>query len=321
VCQSGLALNLDMAATAFLASGPLAQLAAHLVGMPGPEGFRQGLRPPQARALREALRGVRVTVEREGQSFRKMVRGLSEMGGELWLVGGGCDVLDPSSRVERAATEKQPLAQAPTTASRPSQPSSPPPAATALIPPPPPKQKNQNSRPHHVPPRGPQRRRPPGRLRRRLLPDPLRRAFAPPLPPLRRRQRRPHPPRLAAHGSVPRRSWPTPPRARRPPDRRHALLRGAAPQRPPRLPHRRPQPPGDAVPPARPDRQGFWGRSRGGASDCRRPRLACSSPRVRLARLRRPWAARQLEPARRALPWRVQDRVVGGVLLDAAAGW
>lgn len=85
MCRSGLALNLDMAATAFLASGPLSRLAADLVGFPSPEGFRQGLRPPQARALREALRGVRVTVEREGQSFRKMVRGLSEMGADRTL--------------------------------------------------------------------------------------------------------------------------------------------------------------------------------------------------------------------------------------------
>jgi len=85
ICRSGLTLNLDMAATAFLASGPLGQLAADLVGMGGVEGFRQGLRPPQARALREALRGVRILVQREGQEFRKMVRGLSESGADRTL--------------------------------------------------------------------------------------------------------------------------------------------------------------------------------------------------------------------------------------------
>ena len=57
-CQSGLTLNTDITAAAFLEGQPMLQLIGGTVGMQNISG---GLNPQQVRAINKAVRGVQVS--------------------------------------------------------------------------------------------------------------------------------------------------------------------------------------------------------------------------------------------------------------------
>lgn len=56
-CQSGLTLNVDITAAAFLEGQPMLQLIGSTVGMQNVSG---GLNPGQVRSINKAIRGVQV---------------------------------------------------------------------------------------------------------------------------------------------------------------------------------------------------------------------------------------------------------------------
>jgi hypothetical protein len=57
-CQSGLTLNMDITAAAFLEGQPMLQLIGNTVGMQNVSG---GLNPGQVRSINKAIRGVQVS--------------------------------------------------------------------------------------------------------------------------------------------------------------------------------------------------------------------------------------------------------------------
>ncbi|DBA92483.1 TPA: hypothetical protein ACH3X1_002716 [Trebouxia sp. C0004] len=71
-CQSGLTLNMDITAAAFLEGQPMLQLIGSTVGMQNVSG---GLNPGQVRSINKAIRGVQVEVDYQGSgSYKRKYR-------------------------------------------------------------------------------------------------------------------------------------------------------------------------------------------------------------------------------------------------------
>jgi eukaryotic translation initiation factor 2C len=77
-CQYGLSFNIDLAATAFLTSGPLVDVLAAVLGMRGVRDMQAGpLGPRQLRQIKETIRGMRISYRcPSGTSRNKLVREL-----------------------------------------------------------------------------------------------------------------------------------------------------------------------------------------------------------------------------------------------------
>eukprot|EP00877_Chromochloris_zofingiensis_P008172 jgi/Chrzof1/3608/Cz13g02060.t1 len=81
-CQYGLSLNIDVAATALLAAKCLPELVADILRLRNIEDLRRGLDRRSMNTLKESLKGVRISIDRQGQKYKKTICGFSERGAD-----------------------------------------------------------------------------------------------------------------------------------------------------------------------------------------------------------------------------------------------
>jgi len=78
-CQFGLSFNIDLAATAFMSSGPLPTVVANMLNLRGGENeLSRSFGNREHRTIKTALKGLRVIVDRQGKKYKKQIRGVGD---------------------------------------------------------------------------------------------------------------------------------------------------------------------------------------------------------------------------------------------------